>query len=124
MTDAGPYQTLTNGGFRYLHEMDKLIVQLPIDASTDFDGLIEIEETLMRALSTNRAAEVDGHDIGQGKFNVFIHLRKGWEPALTQVTEALDELELLPRALVAKFYGATESYEVVRPDSFTGTFTL
>jgi hypothetical protein len=104
--------------------MDKLIVQLPIDAGTDFDGLIEIEEALIRALSTNRTAEVDGHDIGEGKFNVFVHLRKGWEPALTQIVEALNELDLLPRAIVAKFHGAVESYEVVRPDSFAGTFTL
>jgi len=104
--------------------MDKLIVQLPIDANTDFDGLIEIEEALIRALAMNRTAEVDGHDIGEGKFNVYIHLRKDWEPALAQVTETLDKLQLLPRAVVAKFHGTTEGYEVVRPDSFTGNFSL
>jgi hypothetical protein len=103
--------------------MDKLIVQLPINSNTDFDGLIQLEEALIRALSTSRDVEVDGHDIGEGKFNVFIHL-KTWEPALARVTEALDELQLLPRATVAKFHGETESYEVVRPDSFTGTFAL
>ena len=104
--------------------MNKLIVQLQIDADTDFDGLIDIEEALIRALSTDRTAEVDGHDIGEGKFNVFIHLSRGWEPALPRVVNTLDEFELLSRAIVAKFHGATESYEVVRPDSFTGTFTL
>ena len=104
--------------------MDKLIVQLPIGANTDFDGLIGVEEALIRALVLNRTAEVDGHDFGEGNFNVFIHLRNGWEPALRQVTEALQELELLPRAIVAKFHGVAETYEVVHPDAYTGTFRL
>ena len=104
--------------------MDKLIVQIEIAEETDFDELISIEEALIQALLGDREAAVDGHDIGEGRFNIFIHLGAGWEPALTKVTATLDDLGLLPSAVVAKFHEQTKEYEVVRPDSYSGTFAL
>jgi hypothetical protein len=104
--------------------LDKLIVQLKVGKDTDFDQLISIEDALIQEFMGNRTVEVDGHDFGEGRFNIFIHLSNGWEPALATITEALDGLGLLPAAVVAKFHGETEQYEVVRPDSYSGPFAL
>ncbi|MDB5977905.1 MAG: hypothetical protein JWR07_4665 [Nevskia sp.] len=104
--------------------MDKLIVQLKVGKDTDFDQLIGIEEALIQKFMGNRTVEVDGHDFGEGRFNIYIHLSKGWEPALATITAALDGFGLLSVAVVAKFHGETEQYEVVRPDSYSGPFTL
>jgi hypothetical protein len=103
---------------------NKVIVQFTTTEDTDFDWLLHIEETLIQAFMLDKSASVDGHDIGQGRFNIFIHLSNGWEPALERVTEALDGLGVLPKALIAKFHGDTEKYEVVRPDSYSGRFAL
>lgn len=40
------------------------------DEDGDFDFLIEIEEALLGALSSNH--EIDGHDMGSGEANIFI----------------------------------------------------
>src|SRR5262245_5652929 len=105
--------------------MNKIIVQLKVDASTDFDDLIGVEEALLLDLQQVPGVDVDGHDIGQGRFNVFIHLNGSvWEPALSRTIATLERLRLLHGSLVAKFTDATESYDVVHPDAFSGSFEL
>jgi hypothetical protein len=91
---------------------------------TDFDQLIHIEETLIKALLKGRLASVDSHDMGEDRFNIFIHLADNWEPVLSRVTEVLGGLGVLADAVIAKFYGDTKKYEVVHPVSFTGTFAV
>jgi hypothetical protein len=104
--------------------VNKLIVQLSMSEDTDFDQLIQIEETLIQALLKGRLASVDGHDIGEDRFKIFIHLADNWEPVLSRVTAVLGGLGVLADAVIAKFYGDTEKYEVVYPVSFSGTFAL
>jgi hypothetical protein len=104
--------------------MNKIIVQFALSDDTDFDDLIHIEDTLILELVADRSAGVDGHDIGEGRFNIYIHLQGGWEPALGRVLEALKGLNRLGDSAVAKLNGETDAFEVVWPKGYVGKFAL
>lgn len=104
--------------------MNKVIVQLTVSEETDFDGLIHVEDALIQAFLKDRVAEVDGHDIGSDRFNIYIHLSNDWEPTLARVIETLGQLDVLAKVVVAKFHGDTETYEVVHPDPYSRVFAL
>ena len=104
--------------------MDKVIVQFAVAEDTDFDQFIDIEEALIGEFLGDRANEVDGHDIGEGRFNIYVHVSEGWELALTRITAVLVRLGLLSKAIVVKYHGSTEEYEVVQPESYGGKFAL
>jgi hypothetical protein len=104
--------------------VNKLVVQLPMSEDTDFDQLIHVEEALLKALLKGRLAVVDGHDMGEDRFNIFIRLEENWIPVIARVSEALDALGVLPEVLIAKVRGSSGRYEVVHPADYSGTFTL
>jgi hypothetical protein len=49
----------------------QLVLQLPSSSLGDYDRLLLIEETIRTGLGD--LGFVDGHDIGSGEMNVFIH---------------------------------------------------
>jgi len=104
--------------------MDKIIVQFALSDDTDFDDLIHIEDTLTLKLMPDRSARVDGHDIGERRFNIYIHPQRDWEPALRHVIEALKGLDRLEGTVVAKLRGETDTFEVVWPKGYVGRFAL
>jgi hypothetical protein len=104
--------------------VNKIIVQFALSDATDFDDLIHIEDALTLKLLPDRSAVVGGHDIGEGCFNIYIHLQRGWEPALGHVMEALKELDRLKDTVVAKLGGETDALEVVWPKGYVGKFAL
>jgi len=104
--------------------VNKVIVQLKADASTDLDRLFHIEETLFQAFSQCNDGYVDGHDIGEGKFNIFIHVRGSWSSVVERVQAFLKLRNALGDAVVVKFHGKTERYQVVHPANYRGDFAL
>lgn len=48
----------------------QLVLQWP-SFTIDYDAMVEIEDTLLKKL--NSQADIDGHDIGLGESNIFIH---------------------------------------------------
>jgi hypothetical protein len=104
--------------------MNKAVVQFKIDDSTDFDWLLLVEETLTRALALGRLADVDGHNLGEERFSIFVLFPGVWEPVLDRITDVLDRLAALPGAVIAKLDGETGRYEVVHPESYAGEFAL
>ena len=104
--------------------MHKVIVQFKIDESSDIDRLFHIEETLFQAFSQCNDGYVDGHDIGQDKFNIFIHVRGSWTSALERVEAFLKLRGALNEAVVVKFHSKNERYEVIRPATYVGNFAL
>jgi len=103
---------------------NQLIVQLPITESTSLDSLLHIEETLIQAFSQNSFAVIDGHDIGQSKFNIFIYPTSTWAPVLERVYAFLKLRGVLNDAVVAKRLKTSEKYVVVWPEQFKGAFEL
>jgi hypothetical protein len=103
---------------------NKVIVQFKAEAQDDLDRLFQIEETLFQAFSQCNDGIVDGHDIGQGKFNIFIHPRKSWGPVLERVEAFLKLRGALADAVIVKFHGKTKRYEVVHPAAHPSGFAL
>jgi hypothetical protein len=103
---------------------NKVVIQFKAKSTADFDRLLKIEETLFQAFSQSNVGVVDGHDIGQGTFNVFIHPRDSWGPVLERVEAFLKLRGLLDEAVIAKFHGKSERYQVVHPATHRGGFAL
>jgi hypothetical protein len=104
--------------------MNRIVVQLNVDTNTDFDQLLHVEETLTRSFGLDDLADVDGHDLGEGRFNIFVRTSGPWEPVLARVKGLLERLGVLSGAVIAKLHADTQSYEVVHPDSYAGEFSL
>ncbi len=104
--------------------MKKVIVQFKMDESSDVDRLFQIEETLFQAFSQCYDGYVDGHDIGQDKFNIYIHVRGSWTSALERVEAFLKLRGALKEAVVVKFHSKNERYEVVHPSRYVGSFAI
>jgi len=103
---------------------NKIVVQFNAENQSDLDRLFQIEETLFQAFSQCYDGVVDGHDIGQGKFNIFITPSSTWGPVLERVKAYLKLRGALSDAVIAKFHGKTERYEVIHPASHSGSFAL
>ncbi len=103
---------------------ERLVVQLPLSESTDFDELIEIENTLTLSFLKDRAAAMDGHALGDGRFNIFVVPRAASGAVIARIKASLAESGLLDEALIARRTNAQEPYSVVWPHGYRGTFEL
>lgn len=104
--------------------MDKVIVQLRADSTSDIDRFFRLEESLFQAFSQCSDGYVDGHDIGEGRFNIFIHVRGPWSAVLARVEAFLKLHGAFGEVVIAKFYGKSERYQVVHPPAHIGGFAL
>ena len=93
---------------------NQLIVQLPLSEGTDFDRLLHVEETLMNAFTRGDIALVEGHEMGDHGFNIFISPSGDWAPAIAKVEEMLRLRGVLEQARIAR-RPAGGDYELLRP---------
>lgn len=84
---------------------------------------MHVEETLIQAFSQNNFAVVDGHDIGQEKFNIYIVPKDSWGPVIERVIAFLKLQNALNEALVVKQLRSGK-HVVVWPENFCGKFEL
>lgn len=103
---------------------NQLIVQLPMADVSDFDALVRVEDTLIQAFEQNRYAVVDGHDAGQGRFNIFLFPTGSWGPVIERVKAFLKLRGVLDQAVIVKRLKASERYIVVWPENHHGGFEL
>ena len=103
---------------------DQIVVQLPLSESTDFDTLISVENGLIELFKDNRGVDVNGHDIGQGRFNVFIRSDEPWPPILGRIRAFLEFREVLEKAVVATRPLDGEKYQVLWPLDYGRAFEL
>ena len=102
----------------------QLIVQFRYAGAGDYDRLLAVEESFIQAFAQrNPFAEVDGHDSGQGRFNIFIRPLGSWGPVLERVEAVLKLRGVLKEALIAKRL-KSEKYVVVWPKEHAGVFEL
>ena len=100
----------------------QLVIQFPLaDASADdFDRLLMIENELGLALRGKH--KVDGHDIGPGEMNIFIHTNDPDE-AFELVKKTLSENDL--ETILAAFRDMKgNKYSVIWPDNYNDEFTI
>jgi len=100
----------------------QLVIQFPLTDSSadDFDRLLIIENELELILRDKH--QVDGHDLGSGEMNMFIHTNDPSE-AFVLVKNTLSEKEL-EIVTVAFRYMDSDVYSVIWPENFNGKFTI
>jgi hypothetical protein len=79
----------------------QLAIQLPLAESTDFDSLIGIEEGLADVLRGQGGVEVEGHDIGQGKFSIYVACEAPPASVIGRIRAYLEFRGLLDQAIIA-----------------------
>lgn len=104
--------------------MKQVIVQFHIADKFDLDRCYEIDEALDQAFSHTSDGVVDGHDVGEGRFNIYIDIQSSWEPVLERIDALLILKGAKSKATIVKFHPETERYEIVSPPSFDGVFTI
>jgi hypothetical protein len=100
-----------------------LIVQFDVREDDTLADFHAIEDTLYQAFSQNRFAVVDGHDYGQGVFNIFIYPRGAWGPVVERVFAFLKFKGWLDRSVIAKGLKA-DRWKVIWPEGYSGDFGL
>lgn len=100
----------------------QLVIQFPLtDATADeFDRLLMIENELELVLRDKHI--VDGHDIGAGEMNIFIHTNdpeEAFELAKTTLTEKdLEKISVAFRDMIG------DQYSVLWPKNYDGEFRI
>ena len=100
----------------------QLVIQFPLsDASADdFDQLLVIENKL--DLLLRHEHQVDGHDIGPGEMNIFIHTNDPAEAfRISKQAFSKNELDIV---IVAVRELKGDKYSVLWPENFDGEFTI
>lgn len=103
---------------------NQIIIQIPVTESTDFDVLLHIEETLFKAFPKSDFAVVEGHEFGDGRFNIFIDPKSAWEPVVEHAKAALELRGVLGEALIATRAAPGGRPVVVWPEGHAGDFRL
>lgn len=104
---------------------NQVIVQFPFTEQSSLDSFLELEEAFINLFAQrNPYAEVDGHDVGQGKFNIFIVPKGSWGPVLERVHGLLKLRGLLSTAMVAKQLKGSGKFVVAWPADYSGEFAL
>ena len=80
----------------------RIAIELALSESTDFDSLIGIEEGLADVLKGEGGVEVDGHDIGQGKFSIYVRSEAPPAPVIGRIRAYLEFRGLLDQATIAE----------------------
>lgn len=98
----------------------QLVLQFPLSEDFDFDALIELETRLTFELGSDH--DVDGHDIGSGEINIFIHTDSpelAFEKAIVLLSAQLaSTLKAAYRAI------DSDQYQWVHPANYEGEFHI
>jgi hypothetical protein len=103
---------------------NKVIVQFKVEDVGDYERYVAIEDSLLQAFSQSDDGVVDGHDVGKATFNIYIHPRRSWGPVLERVRAFLELRGALNDAVIAKFHGKTDRYQVIHPSTYCGEFSI
>jgi len=102
----------------------QLVLQFQGDDDETLDKVIDLEDRLIEALAGSTAAEVDGHEPGDGVINLILLARnatKIWEKIEPIVEGASDELDINAVAFRAL---NGDDFTVLWPVDYEGEFEL
>ncbi|WP_431263261.1 hypothetical protein ACQ859_25155 [Roseateles chitinivorans] len=104
---------------------NQVIVQFPLTGQWDLETLLEIEQALVGVFAQRHPfAVVDGHDIGQERFNIYIIPKGSWRPAIDRVHALLTHRRALDAAKIVKQLKGSGKFVVVWPEQFSGAFEI
>ena len=94
------------------HMKYQLVLQLPASSVEDYDGMVELEETIIKELGS--LGDVDGHDIGSDEANIFIMTD---EPKLAfeRIQTLVGMKYLMPDMKVAYREVGKETFTMIHP---------
>ncbi|MBX9684009.1 MAG: hypothetical protein K2X41_09500 [Hyphomicrobium sp.] len=103
----------------------QLVLQFQGDDAATLEKVIELEDQLIEALDGSTAAEVDGHEPGDGVINLVLlakNAAKVWEKIEPMIEEAAsDDLEI---SAVAFRPLNGDEFTVLWPTDFEGEFEM
>jgi hypothetical protein len=98
-----------------------LILQFRTESLTEFDKILDLEDSLIVDLAT--CANVDGHDFGCGTANIFIYTNEP-EETFRRARKRLVEEGRLDDVTAAQRPMDSKVYTVIWPEGSTKPFSL
>ena len=99
----------------------QLVIQFRGDSLEELDAAVEMEEEFGSALG--RKGKVDGHDVGSGEINIFIHTADP-VPAFEIIKPILERNGVLESVTAAYRRPEGNDYTVIWPSGFRGEFVV
>jgi hypothetical protein len=94
----------------------ELVLQLPGHSIKDYDSLLELENSITGGLGT--LGEVDGHDMGVGEMNIFIHSDHP-KLAFEKIKALLGTKDFLPDLKAAYRDIGKDNFTIIYPADLT-----
>jgi hypothetical protein len=98
----------------------QLVLQFAANTISDYDALIAIENQLIATLGENA---VDGHDMGSGEANIFIHTSDP-QSTFRQILPLLEDTHHFPALTAACRRTDEEHYHVLWPENSSREFSV
>jgi hypothetical protein len=98
----------------------QLVLQLAADTLTDYDVLVALESQLTDVLGNGA---VDGHDMGSGQANIFIHTA-GPADTFRQLVPVLERGGHISRVTAAYRRMDGDRYHVLWPENLSRQFSV
>ena len=98
----------------------QLIIQFSLNSDSNINNLITIEDRL--ELSLSETHEVDGHDLGSGQMNIFIHTNNP-NGAFEEVSGVLTKKEI-ENSKIAFRETLTDQFTILWPKESNGDFNI
>jgi hypothetical protein len=99
--------------YRYSHQ---LILQLPGSSIRDYDAMIKLENCIIDGLEN--LGEVDGHDMGSGEMNIFVHTDNP-KLAFEKIKSLIGIKDFMPELKAAFRNVSEDNYTILYPAWFT-----
>lgn len=97
-----------------------LVLQFPGDSENNLEALLDLEERLIGSLGPDHF--VDGHDVGSGESNIFIHSDD--PSAAFQLARTLIPSPMLRDLKAAYREAAGQRYSMLWPPNSVGPFAV
>src|SRR5437016_1663090 len=94
----------------------ELVLQLPAESVTDYDSLIQLENSVIAGLGN--LGEVDGHDVGSGEMSILVRTDKPRE-AFERVSTVLGTADFMPQLRAAYREVGKDGFVVLYPPGST-----
>ena len=98
----------------------QLVLQFAADTLTDYDALVALEGQLNDVLGSGA---VDGHDMGSGEANIFIHATDP-QDSFRQLVPVLERSGYLSRVTAAYRRTDGDRYHVLWPENSSRQFSV
>lgn len=95
----------------------QLVIHVPVNTPVEYEATLEVESRLIENLP--EAHMIDGHDVGSGTMNIFVHTNSP-KQAFAEIKEIIGNSDLWMRLRIAYRRLSGDKYTILWPRNLGG----